>query len=71
MFKVSGVNIDPKNNIITRYTTYNAGDRIVKIEELQTKDLGDFVRVTEWKQGKKIKSELKPIDRDTYVKRIR
>lgn len=64
--KVSGIGFDTKNKIITKEDTYNLGDKVVKVEELQTRDLGKFIRVTEFKNGKKIRCKITHLDKDVF-----
>ena len=68
MLRVSGIGFDTKNKIITKEDTYNLGDKVIKIEELQTKDLGKFLRVTEFKNGKKVRCKITHLDKDTFEK---
>lgn len=71
MLRVSGIGFDTKNKIITRENTYNVGDKVVKVEELQTRDLGKFLRITEFRNGKKVKSEIKHLDKDVFEKAVK
>lgn len=68
MLKVSNVDFDVKNKIIIHSDSYNLGDKIIKIEQIRTKDLGDFIKVTETKNGKKIRSSIRHLDKDTFEK---
>jgi len=66
MRKVTGIGFDQGHRLINRTETYNAGDRVIKIEEIKTKDLGTFIKETTYDKGKKVRSNILHLDKDKF-----